>query len=311
MDPSPLATPVDTRGQAAVPAAVADYVVVRQLGEGNHGRYYLARPPARLELAEEFVALKVFGDRVGELAYERGVRELRAFAAVRSPYLVTVYDAVLEDTFAYAMQYFPLGSLSAPARPLARTEVHRALENAARAAHALHEAGMAHSDIKPANVLLTEGSGGSAAGIGGRLSDLGLARFLAPGATLTSMGRASSVEYVDPDVIGGRGRRGAPRSGRSAPPCTARWRAPASTASCPTPNRCWPSGRCSAPSRRSTRRCDPTRRSSCGSASPPTTAGCRPRRPWPTAWPRCAPDAGQAVPARLRIVTVPSLRFVT
>ena len=203
MDPSPLATPVDTRGQAAVPAAVADYVVVRQLGEGNHGRYYLARPPARLELAEEFVALKVFGDRVGELAYERGVRELRAFAAVRSPYLVTVYDAVLEDTFAYAMQYFPLGSLSAPARPLARTEVHRALENAARAAHALHEAGMAHSDIKPANVLLTEGSGGSAAGIGGRLSDLGLARFLAPGATLTSMGRASSVEYVDPDVIGG------------------------------------------------------------------------------------------------------------
>ncbi len=203
MDPSPLATPVDTRGQAAVPAAVADYVVVRQLGEGNHGRYYLARPPARLELAEEFVALKVFGDRVGELAYERGVRELRAFAAVRSPYLVTVYDAVLEDTFAYAMQYFPLGSLSAPARPLARTEVHRALENAARAAHALHEAGMAHGDIKPANVLLIEGSDGSTAGIGGRLSDLGLARFLAPGATLTSMGRASSVEYVDPDVIGG------------------------------------------------------------------------------------------------------------
>ena len=199
MDPSPLATPVDTRGQAAVPAAVADYVVVRQLGEGNHGRYYLARPPARLELAEEFVALKVFGDRVGELAYERGVRELRAFAAVRSPYLVTVYDAVLEDTFAYAMQYFPLGSLSAPARPLARTEVHRALENAARAAHALHEAGMAHSDIKPANVLLTEGPDG----IGGRLSDLGLARFLAPGTTLTSMGRASSVEYLDPDVIGG------------------------------------------------------------------------------------------------------------
>ena len=203
MDPSPLAAPTDPRQQTAIPAAIADYVIMRQLGEGNHGRYYLARPPARLELADEFVALKVFGDRVGELAYERGVRELRAFAAVRSPYLVTVYDAVLEDTFAYAMQYFPLGSLSAPARPLARTEVHRALENAARAAHALHEAGMAHSDIKPANVLLTEGSGGSAAGIGGRLSDLGLARFLAPGATLTSMGRASSVEYVDPDVIGG------------------------------------------------------------------------------------------------------------
>ena len=199
MDPSPLAAPTDPRQQTAIPAPIADYVIVRQLGEGNHGRYYLARPPARLELADEFVALKVFGDRVSELAYDRGVRELRAFAAVRSPYLVTVYDAVLEDTFAYAMQYFPLGSLSTPARPLARPEVYRALENAARAAHALHEAGMAHSDIKPANVLLTDGGGG----LGGRLSDLGLARFLAPGTTLTSMGRASSVEYLDPDVIGG------------------------------------------------------------------------------------------------------------
>lgn len=202
MDPSPLAAPADPRA-STVPVAVADYVILRQLGEGNHGRYYLARPPARLELLDEFVALKVFGDRVGELAYDRGVRELRAFAAVRSPYLVTVYDAVLEDTFAYAMQYFPLGSLSTPARPLARTEVHRALEHAARAAHALHEAGMAHSDIKPANVLLAEGANDGTGGLGGRLSDLGLARFLAPGTTLTSMGRASSVEYVDPDVIGG------------------------------------------------------------------------------------------------------------
>ena len=101
---------------AGLPAAIADYRVIRLLhGEGNHGRYYLARPPARLGLTEEFVAIKVFGDRVGEQAYERGVRELQAFAAVRSPYLVRVFDAVLEDSFVYAMEYFPLGSLAAPA----------------------------------------------------------------------------------------------------------------------------------------------------------------------------------------------------
>jgi serine/threonine protein kinase len=185
---------------AAVPAAIADYEVVRLLGEGNHGRYYLARPPARLGLAEEFVALKVFGDRVGEQAYERGVRELRAFATVRSEYLVRVFDAVLEDTFVYAMEYFPLGSLAAPARPLSRQTVLTALEHAARAAHALHEAGMAHGDIKPGNVLIADNDGASA---GGRLSDLGLARFLTPGNTLTGMGRASSVEYTDPDLLAG------------------------------------------------------------------------------------------------------------
>jgi serine/threonine protein kinase len=193
---APGALTASGRPASPTPAAVADYEIVRLLGEGNHGRYYLARPPARLGLAEEFVALKVFGDRVGEQAYERGVRELRAFAAVRSPYLVRVFDAVLEDSFVYAMEYFPLGSLAAPARPLPRPTVLAALEHAARAAHALHEAGLAHGDIKPANVLVADDGGG-------RLSDLGLARFLTPGSTLTGMGRASSVEYMDPDLLAG------------------------------------------------------------------------------------------------------------
>lgn len=195
MDASAPAVP--GRAASPTPAAVADYEIVRLLGEGNHGRFYLARPPARLDVAEEFVALKVFGDRVGEQAYERGVRELRAFAAVRSPYLVRVFDAVLEDSFVYAMEYFPLGSLAAPARPL---DPLVALEHAARAAHALHEAGLAHGDIKPANILLAEDAENE---VGGRLSDLGLARFLNPGNTLTGMGRASSVEFTDPDLLAG------------------------------------------------------------------------------------------------------------
>jgi serine/threonine protein kinase len=202
--PATPAALVTERATSPTPAAVADYEIVRLLGEGNHGRFYLARPPARLGLDDEFVALKVFGDRVGEQAYERGVRELRAFAAVRSPYLVRVFDAVLEDSFVYAMEYFPLGSLASPARPIAQGAVLAALEHATRAAHALHEAGLAHGDIKPANILLAEG--GEAGGgdeIGGRLSDLGLARFLNPGNTLTGMGRASSVEFTDPDLLAG------------------------------------------------------------------------------------------------------------
>ena len=56
---------------------------------------------------------------------------------------------------------------------MTRPEVLTALEHAARAAHALHEAGLAHGDIKPANVLLANDGGG-------RLSDLGLARVLSP-----------------------------------------------------------------------------------------------------------------------------------
>ncbi|RFU20666.1 serine/threonine-protein kinase [Geodermatophilus marinus] len=177
------------------PAAIADYQVVRVLGEGNNGRFYLARPPARLGLPDEYVAVKVFSGTHGEQAYERGVRELRAFAQVRSPYLVRVYDAVLQDSFLYAMEYCPLGSLAAPARPLGRREVLRAVAHASSALHALHEAGLTHGDLKPANILLTEE--------GGKLSDLGLARFLTPGVTLTGMAGAASVEYLDPALLRG------------------------------------------------------------------------------------------------------------
>ncbi len=179
----------------AAPAAIADYQVVRVLGEGNNGRFYLARPPARLGIPDEFVAVKVFTGQHSEQAYQRGVRELRAFAKVSSPYLVKVYDAVLQDSFMYAMEYCPLGSLAAPARPLARGEVLRAMGHAARALHALHESGLTHGDLKPANVLVTED--------GGKLSDLGLARYLTPGVTLTGMASAASVEYLDPALLQG------------------------------------------------------------------------------------------------------------
>jgi serine/threonine protein kinase len=179
----------------AAPATIADYQVIRVLGEGNNGRFYLARPPARLGLPDEYVAVKVFTGSHSEQAYERGVRELRAFAQVTSPYLVRVYDAVLQDSFLYAMEYCPLGSLAAPARPLSRGEVLRAVANAAHALHALHEAGLTHGDLKPANILLTEE--------GGKLSDLGLARFLTPGVTLTGMASAASVEFLDPALLRG------------------------------------------------------------------------------------------------------------
>lgn len=182
-------------GDSAVPAAIADYEVVRLLGMGNHGRYYLARPPARLGLADEYVALKVFTAPTTERAYELSVRELRVFAAVDSPYLVRVYDAVLADSFALACEYLPLGSLANPARPVSRPGVLAAVRHAALAAHALHEAGVVHGDIKPANILLTPD--------GAKLTDLGLARFLAPGSTLTGMTQVASVEFVDPALLRG------------------------------------------------------------------------------------------------------------
>jgi len=174
---------------------VADYELIKSLGEGNHGRFYLARPPRRIDLGVEFVAVKVFNGACSEDAFRRCVRELRAFASAESPYLATIYDAALDNEFLYAMEYFPLGSLAMPARPLSHDHVLRAVEHAAHAVHALHEAGLAHRDVKPSNILLHEG--------GAKLSDLGLSQMLTPGMTVTAMGPTESVEFMHPTLLYG------------------------------------------------------------------------------------------------------------
>jgi serine/threonine protein kinase len=178
-------------------ASIADYEVLGLLGEGPHARCFLARPPGR---PDEGVVVKVFTGRVSEPAFDRAVRELRAVAAVRSPYLVRVFDAMLGENFAYAMEYFPLGSLAEPAGPLARREALTALEHAARGAHALHEAGTVHAGIHPGNVLLVEEGDGT---LGGRLAEPGLSRVLTPGAVVPGAGRGRVLEFRDPDLLAG------------------------------------------------------------------------------------------------------------
>ena len=177
---------------------IADYEFVRPLGSGNHGQYFLARRPPRLPVDVEHVAVKVLSAESTEVAFRRAVRELTAFSAVRSPYLVSPYDAGQQDgRFYYAMEYLPAGSLASPAAPPAPAEAVRAVADAARATAALHEAGLVHRDIKPGNVLLHPA--------GGRLSDLGLAQVFTEGVTITGMGPLDAVEYVDPAVLtGGR-----------------------------------------------------------------------------------------------------------
>ncbi|HEX8582484.1 MAG TPA: serine/threonine-protein kinase [Acidimicrobiales bacterium] len=178
---------------------IADYTFIRSLGQGNYGEFFLAKPPSRLPVNCDYVAVKVLAGNTTDDTFRRATKELRVFAAVRSPYLVRLYDAGQEGgTFYYTMEYFELGSLANPARPLTRADILRAMADAARAAHVLHEAGVVHRDIKPANIMVHEG--------GAKLSDLGLAQFLNPGQSVTGMGPIGSIEFMDPGLM--RGERG-------------------------------------------------------------------------------------------------------
>jgi eukaryotic-like serine/threonine-protein kinase len=182
--------------QSSMREGIADYSFIRALGTGNNGVFYLARRPERLPVNDDLVAVKVLSGTSSQDTFRRATRELAAFAAVSSPYLVTLYDAGQAGSeMYYSLEYVAGGSLADPAEQPSRSAVLAAVAHAARAAHALHEAGMAHNDIKPGNVLLDSG--------GGKLTDLGLSRLLRPGLTITGLGSSASVEFLDPALIRG------------------------------------------------------------------------------------------------------------
>jgi serine/threonine protein kinase len=175
-------------------SGIADYEFIRSLGKGNHGEFFLAKKPARLPIEAELVAVKVLSGPTSEDVFRRATRELSAFASVQSPHLVRLFDAGQQgDAFYYAMEYMPGGSLGGGEPD--RETVIAAVGDAARAAHALHEAGIVHRDIKPSNILLAPG--------GAKLADLGLSQVLTPGVTVTGMGSVTSIEFTDPALIQG------------------------------------------------------------------------------------------------------------
>ncbi len=176
---------------------IADYEFLELLGEGNHGSFYLARTPRRLAAVDAFCAVKVLGERASMDAFRRMANELRLFASVGSPYLVQLFDAGHQDGLLYySTAYHELGSLAARRTATRDPQVVvGAVAHAARGAHALHEVGVAHRDIKTGNVLLTAD--------GAVLTDLGLAQTLSPGATVTGVGPIGSLTFMEPGIARG------------------------------------------------------------------------------------------------------------
>ena len=177
----------------ATPSELGDYRVLRPFSEGGHGRFVLATPPPRLGLSEPVVIKVVPGTQ--ESGFRRFTRELKLFARVNSPHLVRLYDAGQhEDVFFYSMEWCQRGTLAEPEHELSRAAKLRAVADAARAAHDLHEAGIAHRDLRPGNILLR--ADGSAC-----LGDLGLAQL--GSGSVTSMAPMASIGFVDPRLITG------------------------------------------------------------------------------------------------------------
>lgn len=186
----------DLTNPATQPRAIADYDLIRPLGEASHGDLWLAQTPQRLGVPEPHVVVKILrapgtADDLTTLA-----EELSRPAGVPSPHLTQLLEAGHhEGRLYYVSRHLPDGSLAVPARPLSRVEVLRAVADAARGAHALHEVGFAHRDIRPGAIVLGPD--------GAQLGEFGMAQILNPGQTITGLGPVINIEYLAPEVVRG------------------------------------------------------------------------------------------------------------
>lgn len=174
--------------------AVADYQLVAQIARGTAGRTFLAEPPARLELGEPCV-VKVLDRPVTDDEFARVAQELELVASLRGARVVEIFEVGEHRRQLYTVQRFhPEGGLDrAPERsPEIRL---RALADAALGLHALHELGIVHRQVTPANVLLAGGRG--------LVSEPSLAPLVAPGLTSTGTGTLTALAFLEPEVIWG------------------------------------------------------------------------------------------------------------
>lgn len=133
------------------------YETIRLLGEGGMGRVYLAR---QMDLGRH-VVVKVMHDQVAldPKFRERFQRETLLMARFQHPYVVTLFDASLNDPQGpcIVMEYIKgisLDTLLMQNNRLSAPRVGRLLGQLCEALQAAHSQGIVHRDLKPANLMV-------------------------------------------------------------------------------------------------------------------------------------------------------------
>jgi eukaryotic-like serine/threonine-protein kinase len=174
------------------------YRLLAVIGRGGMGAVWRARD----ELLNRDVAVKEIVWPVQldaeerEIARRRAVREAQLAARVRHPNVVSVYDIVQEgDRPSIVMELVPFRSLRdavAEDGPMTPAEAARVGLSVLAALRAVHEVGVVHRDVKPANILL---------GPNGRvvLADFGIAKAADSPALTISGVLLGSPSYLAPE----------------------------------------------------------------------------------------------------------------
>jgi TolB-like protein/tetratricopeptide (TPR) repeat protein len=180
-------------------ALAGRYTVLRELGAGGMARVFVACDLAH----DRDVALKVLSFDLDETAIARFQREIRVVAALAHPRIVPLFDSGIAAGHPwFTMPYVVGESLRDRLRregALPITDAVRISDEVGEALSFAHRHGVLHRDVKPENILLSDGGAG--------LADFGIARALGgDGADrLTATGLSvGTVAYMSPEQSDGQ-----------------------------------------------------------------------------------------------------------
>src|SRR5580704_6787538 len=184
------------------------YVISRELGRGAMGIVYEAADP----LIGRSVAVKIIRlqqlekNDEAEFLRERLFREARSAGSLSHPGIVTIFDVGFDDDVAFiAMERVNGPSLQQMLGSNPRLGYGKALDVLRQTAAALdyaHRHGVIHRDVKPANIMVHEGTTV-------KITDFGIAKIVStPDQTRTGvvMGTPShmSPEQIEAKPLNGR-----------------------------------------------------------------------------------------------------------
>ncbi len=175
----------------------------RRIGAGAFATVWLAYD----EQLDSPVAIKVLADNFTEDHHvrQRFIEEGRFLRKVESPHVVAVYDAgELADARPFlVMSYADQGTLEdrLELAPLTPPQALHVLTETGAGLHALHQRGVLHRDVKPANVLFRTIEIDGSPQVSAMLGDLGLGKAIETASGLTMIGGTPS--YVAPEQAQG------------------------------------------------------------------------------------------------------------